>query len=48
MNAESLGFQMHHNWVETYCGGCGNPESSGEHGTDCPRYDDPTASLPAT
>jgi len=37
LHPESLGFQIHHTFVETYCDGCGNPESSYEHGDDCPR-----------
>jgi len=36
MHPESLGFQMNHTFTETYCPGCGNPESSGEHGAGCP------------
>lgn len=36
MKHESLGLQINHTHVETYCTGCGNPESSNEHGLGCP------------
>ena len=40
MHPESIGFSPHHCIKETYCDGCGCPESSGEHGMDCYRYDE--------
>ncbi len=32
-----FGFPDH---IETYCEGCGCPDSSYQHGMDCPRYED--------
>jgi hypothetical protein len=34
-----------HAFTETYCPACGVPESSQQHGADCPRYLDPTAAM---
>jgi hypothetical protein len=37
MHPESIGFTPQHAVNETYCPGCGNPESSAEHGIGCPQ-----------
>jgi hypothetical protein len=35
MHAESIGFSPQHAVPETYCPGCGNPDSAQEHGIGC-------------